>query len=193
MKRLTERDYRISDWSGGKTIQIAIGPEGAEYADRSFLWRLSSATVDLDESDFTALPDYMRWIAPIRGEMRLTHNGGAPLDLAPYEAHLFDGADDTHSWGRCTDFNLMLRKGRCTGTICALGSGEAKEETFVPDAATETLIVYCTEGGMTVAAGEDSVTLGEREAAVLERPVGPLTLTFTVGGRAMAAAIRAEA
>ena len=36
-------------------------------------------------------------------------------------------------------------------------------------------------------------TLGEREAAVLERPVGPLTLTFTAGGRAMAAAIRAEA
>ena len=31
-------------------------PQGALYADRDFLWRLSSATVDLDESDFTPSP-----------------------------------------------------------------------------------------------------------------------------------------
>ena len=49
MRKLTESDYRISDWSGGKTVQIAIAPEDAQYADRAFLWRLSSATVDLDE------------------------------------------------------------------------------------------------------------------------------------------------
>ena len=89
MKKLTERDYRISDWSGGKTIQIAIAPEDALYAERSFLWRLSSATVDLDESDFTSLPDYLRLIAPLRGEMRLSHNcatENVTAVLQPWEA-----------------------------------------------------------------------------------------------------------
>ena len=31
---LTSKDYVVSNWSGGKTIQIAIAPEGAVYADR---------------------------------------------------------------------------------------------------------------------------------------------------------------
>ena len=60
---LTSKDYVVSNWSGGKTIQIAIAPEGAVYADRDFLWRVSSATADLDESDYTPLPDYERWLS----------------------------------------------------------------------------------------------------------------------------------
>ena len=60
MKHLSQKDYKISDWSGGKTIQVAIGPADAVYADKDFLWRISSATVDLPESDYTSLPDYMR-------------------------------------------------------------------------------------------------------------------------------------
>lgn len=188
MKRLTEQDYRISHWSGGKTTEIAIAPKNAVYADRDFLWRLSSATVDLEESDFTALPDYDRLIAPIRGEMTLTHNGGAPVALAPYEAHAFDGADKTHSWGRCTDFNLMLRKGACGGRITPLGCGEAGEESFVPQSAARTLIVYCAEGGVTVSRGGESLALAEREAALLQGELlCPITLTFQKGGRAIAA------
>ena len=45
MIHLRREDYVTSRWSGGSTTQIAIAPEGALYADRSFLWRLSSATV----------------------------------------------------------------------------------------------------------------------------------------------------
>ena len=117
---LTQADYQISQWSGGTTTQIAIAPQGALYADRDFLWRLSSATVDLDESDFTPLPDYHRLIAPLRGEMELTHDGGPLISLAPYQVHAFDGGADTHSRGRCVDFNLMLRKDRCAGSVSPL-------------------------------------------------------------------------
>ena len=44
---LTKDDYVVSQWSGGTTTQLAIAPSGAQYGDRTFLWRLSSATVDL--------------------------------------------------------------------------------------------------------------------------------------------------
>ena len=183
MRKLTESDYRISDWSGGKTVQIAIAPEDAQYADRAFLWRLSSATVDLDESDFTPLPDYMRLIAPLRGEMRLTHNGGAPVDLAPYEVHRFDGADATHSWGRCTDFNLMLRKGACDGSVTAVSGGPGEKKTFTPEPETETVVITCTEGGAEVFCGEECVELAEKETALLQG--GPVSISFPAGGRAM--------
>lgn len=115
-------DYVCSVWSGGTTTQLLIAPEGAHYAARDFLWRVSSATVELDESDFTPLPEYERLIATLRGGITLTHNGGTPICLQPYEVHAFSGGDRTHSTGRCTDFNLMLlyaADGACTVTIGA--------------------------------------------------------------------------
>ena len=120
MKQLKKKDYIIAKWSGGTTTQLAIWPENAVYADRDFLWRVSSATVDLEASDFTPLPDYERLIATLQGEIVLTHNGGEPLRLRPLEVHAFSGADATHSVGRCTDFNLMLRRGRAAGSMEAL-------------------------------------------------------------------------
>ena len=44
-RKLRPADYIVSVWSGGTTTQIAIAPEGARYAERDFLWRVSSATV----------------------------------------------------------------------------------------------------------------------------------------------------
>ena len=138
---LTQADYQISQWSGGTTTQIAIAPQGALYADRDFLWRLSSATVDLDESDFTPLPDYHRLIAPLRGEMELTHDGGPLISLAPYQVHAFDGGADTHSRGRCVDFNLMLRKDRCVGSVSPLRTSGGPV-SFSAEPGSSTLILY---------------------------------------------------
>ena len=71
LTHLTPADYVTTQWSGGATTQLAIAPKGAVYADRDFLWRLSSATVELDESDFTPLPAYDRVISTLRGDMVL--------------------------------------------------------------------------------------------------------------------------
>ena len=107
IQHLTPSDYITTKWSGGLTTQLGIAPAGAVYADRDFLWRLSSATVEDTESDFTALPDYERLISTLEGTIELNHNGGEKLTLNPYEVHRFDGGDDTHSWGCCRDFNLL--------------------------------------------------------------------------------------
>ena len=55
-EKRSPEDYVCSVWSDGTTTQLLIAPEGAHYAARDFLWRVSSATVELDESDFTPLP-----------------------------------------------------------------------------------------------------------------------------------------
>ena len=156
IQKLTEKDYAISSWSGGTTTQLAIWPPEARYADRDFLWRISSATVDLEESDFTPLPDYDRLIATLEGDIVLTHNGGEPIPLRPLEVHAFSGADSTHSRGRCRDFNLMLRRGKVNGTMEPLHLSAAPTILYVgtsiacpPSPAAEQILLYCVEGKAT--------------------------------------------
>lgn len=169
LKHLTPADYSLSHWSGGSTTQIAIAPPDALYADRAFLWRLSSATVELEESDFTPLPDYNRLIASLSGTMTLSHNGGAPLFLAPYAVHAFDGADRTHSLGRCVDFNLMLRKEQCRGTMEALS---VRSETPLvlqsPFGPTASLLLYCAEGSGELRADGETASLRAGETVFLD-------------------------
>ena len=153
LQKLKISDYKVSSWSGGTTTQIAIWPPNALYADRDFLWRISSATVDLEESDFTPLPDYERLISTLEGEIVLTHNGGEPIKLRPFEVHAFSGADATHSLGRCRDFNLMLRRGKVTGTVEALRLTEGPTNLNAGTSiacplppVSEQLLLYCAEG-----------------------------------------------
>ena len=40
-------DYRVTAWSGGKTTELSIEPRESIYADRDFLWRLSSCIKEL--------------------------------------------------------------------------------------------------------------------------------------------------
>lgn len=174
LTHLKPSDYVTTQWSGGTTTQLAIAPKGAVYADRDFLWRLSSATVELDESDFTPLPDYDRIISTLRGDMTLTHNGGAPLMLHPYELHEFSGADETHSWARCTDFNLMLRRGAIHGSVTA--HFPQGEETLALHAG-ETALLYCSEGAVTLTVGAEALTLSAHESALIEEAPAALTVS----------------
>ena len=118
--RLTRKeDQPVGAWAGGTTTQLAIGPEGADYAARRFAWRISGARVELDESDFTPLPGFRRILMILEGSVRLTHEGIREIDLGPFEQDAFEGAWRTRSRGRCVDFNLMTASG-WTGTVTAL-------------------------------------------------------------------------
>ena len=181
---LTKADYAVSQWSGGTTTQIAIAPQGAQYGDRDFLWRLSSATVDLAESDFTPLPDYHRLIAPLKGEMILTHDGGVPVTLEPCQVHAFDGGAATHSVGKGVDFNLMLRKGKCTGRIYPIETAAAQTVTFTASPKADELLLYCAEGEGTVSFCSETVHLRPGEAVRVQAPSSGL-LTLDVPERAV--------
>lgn len=174
-KHITEADYVTTVWSGGKTSQLAIAPAGAVYADRDFLWRLSSATCELEESDFTPLPDYTRLIATLEGGIVLTHNGGEPLKLRPFEVHRFDGGDDTHSVGCCVDYNLMLRKGKVDGSVthCRIEPGAATAFTIHPGC---TAVMVCCYGGE-VSHSASGEVLRHREALLFEEEI-PGSMVF---------------
>lgn len=110
---------KTSEWSGGTTTELYIYPEGSDYKKRDFLWRLSSATVNLEESTFTHLPEVQRIIMVLEGEMKLKHEGHYTVDLTPFKQDTFDGSFTTKSFGKVKDFNLMMKEG-CKGKIKAL-------------------------------------------------------------------------
>lgn len=164
---IPQEQYRTTCWAGGVTTQLAIAPEGAGYADREFLWRISSAKVELDHSNFTRLPGYHRLLSVLDGKLELKVGEDARFSLAPYQVCAFDGGVPVESWGQCTDFNLMMRKGACEGAIqpfFLIPNTTLTVTTALP--ATEmlpntVLALYCAAGsvflpktGMTVQNGQ---------------------------------------
>ena len=178
VSHLTPAAYRTSRWSGGETTELAIWPRDAVYGQRDFLFRVSSATVELAESTFTALPDYERRIATLEGSIRLIHDGGRPLVLAPFQVHAFDGGSETVSFGRCRDFNLMLRKGRAAGSLTALTAGAAPLPMPLK---ADWALLYCAEGRCTVTVDDVAYGLSSGESLFLEAPI---TSTLTLQGEA---------
>lgn len=107
---LCAEDFKTSTWSGGTTTELYLYPEEGSYAQRDFKFRISSATVDLEESDFTLLPGVERFITPLEGSFSLTHPGCAAVDLPTLaKPYRFSGEIPTHCVGKATDFNLMLK------------------------------------------------------------------------------------
>lgn len=125
-------EYETGVWSGGTTTQLAIYPPGASYADRNFIFRLSSATVDTEQSEFTYLPDYDRWLMIFEGSARLVHSSEREVTINPYEYDAFDGGISTVSFGRVTDYNLMLRKGGTGSMEAVILDEDAKEIRLLP-------------------------------------------------------------
>ncbi len=107
---LTNKDYATGTWSGGTTTELFIWPRGASYARREFGFRISSAAVELGESDFTPLAGVQRYITPLTGGFTLTHPGSEPVVLEPMaEPYGFSGEVATHCVGKATDLNFMLK------------------------------------------------------------------------------------
>jgi environmental stress-induced protein Ves len=113
MKHRVEKkaSLRVSAWSGGSTTELFIHPGDADLAKRNFELRVSSATVETEESLFSSFAGYIRHIMPLTGGMRLVHEGRRETALAPLQTDTFEGDWTTRSFGKCTDFNLIHRPG----------------------------------------------------------------------------------
>lgn len=109
MKIVLENEFITSDWSGGTTSQIYIDPKDANVSQKNFNFRISSATCDLDESEFTKYSEFTRYITPITGDLSLNNNG-ENIHINPYEVYCFDGNDKVISRGKVRDYNLIIKK-----------------------------------------------------------------------------------
>lgn len=168
---IKKSEFQISEWSGGTTTELLIHPEDTKYSDRNFKWRLSSAKVEAEESIFTHLPGISRIIMVIDGVLRLEHEGHHKVVLNPFEQDSFMGNWKTKSFGKVTDFNLMMNEG-CIGKLEALSIGD-NIKIFLDEISEETNQVtdafYCVEGNFELTIGNKVYNMNKGEILEITR------------------------
>ena len=97
-----------TNWSGGTTSQLFIFPEDAVFAQKNFDFRISTATIDAEESTFTPLPNYNRLLAILEGNIEIIHQGKYAKKLTQFENDRFHGSWQTKSKGKARDFNVIF-------------------------------------------------------------------------------------
>lgn len=103
-----------SRWTGGTTTELALFPAGASYQERNFDFRISSATVETEQSEFTDLSGYNRILMVLDGQLEMRHEIGTEqccVQLSELQQSHFDGAWKTTGFGKVTDFNVIFRYG----------------------------------------------------------------------------------
>jgi len=104
---INESNYKCTNWSGGTTTELVIFPKNASFSDRKFDLRLSIATVEVETSTFTPLPQIKRTLLVLEGDLVLNHLNHYSKSLSPLEQDSFNGGWTTQSSGKVKDFNLM--------------------------------------------------------------------------------------
>ena len=162
-------DFKTTKWSGGSTTELYIHPSTAAYAARNFSFRISSATVEIEDSDFTMLPGVSRQLMVLKGSIKLSHKNHHEIQLNKREIDCFDGNWETSAVGTCVDFNLMT-KGNTEGKISSVCVSADKSLNFQLDATCEFIIFYAYEGNMQCHFGSEKRNLNQGELLVIRHP-----------------------
>ncbi len=107
----TAKGRQTINWASGTSTELFIHPADGSFAARNFLFRISTATVEAEESNFTFFEGITRHLMILKGELELVHEGRYTKHLKPFDQDVFSGEWSTRSKGRVTDFNLMLKAG----------------------------------------------------------------------------------
>lgn len=157
----------LSPWKngGGLTREISVGPEDAGIDD--FDWRLTLADIQPGEFAFSRFPGIERHTLVLGAGLSLAP-AGAPRSalraVAPLSALHLEGEDALQALlvgAPIQAFNLMLRRGRATGTVAAHTAA-----TALP-AATTLLALCCLQGQARVRAGTTSTELAQGTVLLL--------------------------
>ncbi len=143
-----------STWSGGTTTQLLILPEGSDYAKRTFDFRISTATIEVEESTFSDLTGYKRHLIALTRGITLFQNQSAAIVLEPLTCFTFNGGDATKSVGTTTDFNVMERP--CHTSTVEVHDLKSNDTISY---CVKSLAIYCLEGNLTITSPSASITM----------------------------------
>ena len=109
MKSIIQKSkLAATNWGGGETSEILIYPSDSKYSTRDFAFRISTATIETETSDFTQLPGINRQLMLLEGKLELSHDQHHNTILTPYVYDKFEGDWLTQSRGKARVLNLML-------------------------------------------------------------------------------------
>lgn len=145
MQIIRKSDIKTSNWSGGTTSELFIFPTTSNYTDLNFGFRLSRATIEVEESVFTPLPNVKRQLMLLDGELELIHEGHHTKKLKPLQFDTFSGDWHTKSIGKATDFNLMTI-GNTEGTYSVMKAKKKQFHTYKIN--HDFTVFYIAEGSL---------------------------------------------
>ncbi|WP_264529663.1 HutD family protein [Flavobacterium sp. N502540] len=106
---LPKENCNAAVWSGGLTYEYLIYPKTANYADRDFAFRISSATIEQEPSVFTQFKGYHRYLVMLDNDLNIEINQEKKV-YGQYEIMEFNSDDDVTSYTKGIDFNWMVSK-----------------------------------------------------------------------------------
>jgi environmental stress-induced protein Ves len=179
-------DFKTTKWSGGSTTELYIHPSAATYAAGNFNFRISSATVEIENSDFTILPGVSRQLMVLSGSINVSHKNHHTVKLNKNDIDSFEGSWETSAVGTCVDFNLMT-KGNIKGKISSIDVSADKILNFPLDAICEFIIFYAYDGKLQVDFSSDKRNVNQGELLVIQHPINEVIKLQSPENCAMAA------
>ena len=155
-KVFAKDDLTTTTWQGGTTTQLYIYPENASYTERNFDFRISTAKVESETSQFTSLPNVHRKLMVLDGSIIINHEGHHSKKLDKFAIDSFEGNWKTSAIGTCTDFNLMSAK-NINGSIEVFEIEKNKELPISKNKLSKWLVLYVFTGEINVKLKEKSI------------------------------------
>ena len=166
---LKSGQFQRNVWSGGTTVELFVFPPEASYARRDFRFRLSSATVETETSEFTSLPGISRKLMLLSGNLTVHHEGHHSRTLKKFGVDQFEGDWKTSSIGQCTDFNLMT-SGNTRGNMSGMELQKGESHLISPDPESDWQFVYIFSGNLDVLLPDGIVSLSTGDLLVNPQP-----------------------
>ncbi|TNE72248.1 MAG: hypothetical protein EP333_07965 [Bacteroidetes bacterium] len=107
MEMIDTANCTVTPWSGGKTTELFIFPKNAEFQSGNFDFRISTATVEIEQSSYTPFPGFIRDLLVIEGEITLQHDSPEKHSIRRGESYQFTGDRHTYCVGLATNFNII--------------------------------------------------------------------------------------
>ena len=107
MKLVPKESQKVSEWTGGTTTELLIFPENSTVSEQNFEYRISTAKVLAEKSEFTLFPNHARKLAILEGKLKIQHNQSAWYFLESGDQNTFSGDWKTRSEGQVVDFNVI--------------------------------------------------------------------------------------
>lgn len=166
---ITSDRFRTNSWPGGTTTELYIFPLTADYKLRNFQFRLSTATVELEKSDFTGLPGVSRKLIILDGQITIKHEDRYSRQLKKFDVEEFEGDWKTSSEGKCTDFNLMTTR-KTDGKLSAILIEKNQVVTCNNSEKSDWFFVYVFNGKIRTVIDSQIVVISRGDMLVLHKP-----------------------
>jgi environmental stress-induced protein Ves len=162
-------DFKTKQWSGGNTTELYIFPPTADFGKGNFDFRISTATVEVEKSNFTALPNVSRHLMVLEGEITIAHKNHHSVHLTTNDIDSFKGDWETTSIGTCVDFNLMTTE-NTKGNLSSISINSNKRIQSSLVSTNEFYIYYVAQGTLEFDLNSEVKKLNQGELLVIHNP-----------------------